>query len=412
MKYVISGPVQPVQDTIYLPSSKSISNRLLVMQDLAGQAGDIQNLSHSDDTLLMQAALEGTGQVKDVGHAGTAMRFLTALYAVKHGKVILTGSERMKQRPVGPLVQALRDLGADIRYLGKEGCPPLEVPGGLKRGGRIRVDGGISSQFISALMMIGPVLEGGLDISLQGDVVSSTYIHMTRALMESGGVRAVFHGREIRVAEGSYVFPPQSVESDWTNASYWFQVAALLPGSVISLPRLDRESLQGDAVLVSLFRPMGVESSFEGRELVLRSSPADRAEQAFFSKDFTGCPDLVQTLVPTLCARGTPFRITGTRTLRVKETDRIAALQKELGKLGFSILADEQGEWISWDGNRNAFQGPVTIETYHDHRMAMAFAPLAIPFGRILIEQPLVVTKSYPRFWEDLQKAGFSVETA
>jgi len=383
-----------------------------MMHALSGQAGDIQNLSHSDDTLLMQAALEGKGQVRDVGHAGTAMRFLTALYAVKHGKVILTGSERMKQRPVGPLVRALRDLGADIRYLGMEGYPPLEIPGGLAQGGRIRVDGGISSQFISALMMIGPVLEGGLDISLKGDVVSSTYIRMTLALMESGGARVLYHGREIRVAQGSYAFGTQTVESDWSSASYWYQVSALLPGSVISLPRLNRESLQGDSVLVSLFRPLGVESTFQDSGLVIRSDPAGPAEKGFFTHDFTGCPDLVQTLVPTLCALGIPFRITGTRTLRVKETDRIAALQSELGKLGFTLLADEKGNRISWDGKRDAHGGKVAIETYDDHRMAMAFAPLAIRYPGLTIEQPLVVTKSYPRYWEDLEKAGFLVRRA
>lgn len=377
------------------------------MHALSSQKGDFQNLSDSDDTRLMQSAIGVKKEVKDIGHAGTAMRFLTAFYAVKHGKVILTGSDRMKQRPVGPLVQALRELGADIRYVEKEGCPPLEIRGGLREGGTVRVDGGISSQFISALMMIGPLLEGGLNIHLTGEIVSSTYILMTLKLMHRGGIGAEFDGREIHVAQGSYSFGSLEVESDWSSASYWYEVAALRPGSVITLPRLQERSLQGDSVLTGLFSPLGVESCFEEGKLVLRSRRMKA--QGPFNYDFTGCPDLVQTVTATLCALGLPYRITGTRTLRIKETDRVAALQSELGKLGFMIQADEGGNWMSWDGSRSESLPEAVIETNHDHRMAMAFAPLALTAGPVTIDDPLVVTKSYPNFWEDLEKAGFAI---
>ena len=378
------------------------------MQALSGSGIEPENLSGSDDTRVLRDAVKQASEVKDIGHAGTAMRFLTAYLATGADRVVLTGSDRMKQRPVGALVDALRELGAEIAYLEKEACPPLEISGGLKKGGRITVDGGISSQFISALMMIAPVLEGGLHISLSGDVVSATYIRMTLSLMKKGGVGASFNGREISIPEGNYNFKRFVVESDWSGASYWYQVAALKPGCEIKLPYLEKDSLQGDAVLISLFAPLGVESRFEGSSVIIRSGK--EVNSKLYEYDFTGCPDLVQTLAVTLCAMGIPFRFTGTRTLRVKETDRVAALQAELGKFGFSLEADDSGDWISWNGERGRAEKDPLIETYHDHRMAMAFAPLAIPFGKVIVDDPMVVTKSYPAYWKDLEKAGFSVK--
>jgi len=304
-------------------------------------------------------------------------------------------------------VDALSELGAKIAYPGIEGYPTLEIKGGLKKGGNITVKGGISSQFISALMMIGPALKGGLRITLSGDIVSSTYIRMTQALMQMGGIDVSFHGQHISIPEGIYHFDPFVVESDWSAASYWFQIAALKPGSVITLPHLRQDSLQGDSVLISLFETLGVKSSFEQDQLVLRSG--NKINRALYEYDFTGCPDLAQTMATTLCAMGIPFRFKGTRTLRVKETDRVAALQNELEKFGFSIDADREGDWIHWDGSRKKSAIDPLINTYHDHRMAMAFAPLSILFGEILIDDPMVVTKSYPSFWKDLEKAGFRV---
>ncbi len=380
---------------------------MLIMQALSGRLFELKNLSESDDTRVLRDAVKQASSVKDIGHAGTAMRFLTAFLSTRKKQVILTGSDRMKERPVGALVDALRELGAEITYLEQEGCAPLEIAGGLKKGGRITVDGGISSQFISALMMIGPVLEGGLHISLSGDVVSASYIRMTLSLMQKGGIEVSFNGREISISEGNYIFDRFVVESDWSGASYWFLIAALMPGSRITLPNLEKNSLQGDAVLVSLFKVLGVESRMENHSLVLHSG--GEVSNNFFEYDFTACPDLTQTLAVTLCAMGIPFFFTGTRTLRVKETDRVAALQVELGKFGFLIEAGAGGDSISWDGKRGQAENNPIIKTYHDHRMAMAFAPLAILMGDVIVNEPMVVTKSYPDFWQDLKKAGFSV---
>jgi 3-phosphoshikimate 1-carboxyvinyltransferase len=405
MKNVISSPLEAVKDTIYIPSSKSISNRMLIMRALAGSAIPLHNLSESDDTRVLHKALDKKEPVIDIGHAGTAMRFLAAYLSTQTGAVILTGSERMKQRPIGPLVDALKQVGARIDFLEKEGCPPLRIEGGDLRGREIEIEAGVSSQFISALMMIGPLLEGGLTIDLTGGVVSATYIEMTLALMNSCGAGARFDGARISVPQGAYTVEEFKVESDWSGASYWFQVAALLPGSEITLPYLSRNSLQGDAVLVEIFDSLGVQSTFSEEGVLLRSH--ERALPDYFEYDFTGCPDLVQTLAVTLCALGVRFRFSGTTTLRVKETDRIAALQAELERVGFVLTADPRGEWLAWDGVRCEPQTDPVIRTYHDHRMAMSFAPLAISLGKIVIEDPGVVSKSYPGFWQDLERAGF-----
>ncbi len=383
---------------------------MLIMSSLSGSDADLTNLSDSDDTMVLQKALKEGSAMKDIGHAGTAMRFLTAYYATCDGEVILTGSDRMKERPIGPLVEALSGLGAHIEYLEKEGCPPLKIFGGLQAGGSIAIDGGISSQFISALMMVGPVLEGGLHITLTGDVVSATYIEMTLALMNLCGIGATFDGQQIVIPQEPYTLDRFTVESDWSGASYWYLVASLSPGSKIFLPHLLEESLQGDSALVRLFEPLGVVSLFGDKGVTLEVEK--RSKPGGMQHDFTGCPDLVQTYAVTLCAQDVPFRFSGTRTLRVKETDRISALQTELGKLGFVIDSDQGGDWISWDGTRCEPEKDPVIHTYHDHRMAMAFAPLAGRFGSITIDDPMVVTKSYPDFWKDLEKAGFRISPA
>ncbi len=380
---------------------------MLIIRSLAGSHAKLDNLSESDDTNVLRKALEAKSTIKDVGHAGTAMRFLTALLSTRPEEVVLTGSDRMKQRPIGPLVTALRQLGAQIEYMEKEGCPPLKISGENITGGNIDIEGGISSQFISALMMVGPLLEGGLRMNLTGSVVSSTYIMMTMNLMKQCGVGVSFDGRQIIVPRQPYSVDRFMVESDWSGASYWYQVAALLPGSGIALPKLAEESLQGDVVLVHLFELLGVESRFSEDGVTLYSDNIEIPGKVEY--DFTGCPDLVQTCAVTLCALGVPFLFAGTQTLLVKETDRIAALRTELQKVGFVLDSDNSGEWISWDGTScDPLKDPV-IHTYHDHRMAMAFAPLAIPFGSIIIEDPMVVTKSYPGYWTDLEKAGFGI---
>lgn len=407
MKNVISAPLNAVKDTIYIPSSKSISNRMLIIRALARSAATLQNLSESDDTAVLSKALDTEGSVKDVGHAGTAMRFLAAYLSTQPGDVTLTGSQRMKQRPVGPLVDALKQVGAKVEYLEKEGCPPLRITGGGMTGGSIQIEAGISSQFISALMMIGPVLGGGLIIELKGHVVSATYIEMTLLLMNRCGAGAKFDGKTITVPQGAYLVHDLRVESDWSGASYWYQVAALLPGSEIGLPNLSGKSLQGDAALVQLFEPLGVTTTFNEEGILLHSQKKELP--VHFEYDFTGCPDLVQTCAVTLCALGVPFRFTGTTTLRVKETDRILALQTELKRVGFLLTADPNGEWMAWEGARCDLEKNPVIRTYHDHRMAMAFAPLAISLEQIAIDDPGVVTKSYPGYWNDLEKAGFRI---
>jgi 3-phosphoshikimate 1-carboxyvinyltransferase len=370
----------------------------------------LQNLSDSDDTKVLAKALDNQGNVIDIGHAGTSMRFLTAYLCTQPGEFFLTGSHRMKQRPIGPLVDALKQIGAHIKYMEKKGYPPLKIQGGPLTGGTIEIDAGISSQFISALMMIGPLLEGGLSIGLRGDVVSASYIKMTLSLMNSFGAEASFDGKQIRVPEGKYKLETFRVESDWSGASYWFQVAALLTGSEIQLPHLYRNSLQGDSVLVQIFDALGVQSVFNEEGLILSSLEADLPDR--FEFDFTGCPDLVQTLAVSLCALGIPFRFTGTVTLRVKETDRIAALKTELKRVGYVLTADPRGDWLEWDGTRCDKEREALIRTYHDHRMAMAFAPLSIKQGKITIEDPAVVSKSYPAYWRDLTKAGFVITPA
>ena len=407
MKYVISAPKKAVKDTIHIPSSKSISNRMLIIRALARSGAPLHNLSESDDTEVLSKALDNESALKDVGHAGTAMRFLTAFLSTQVGEYTLTGSKRMKQRPVGPLVDALKQVGASIEYLENEGYPPLSITGRELTGGNIEIEAGISSQFISALMMIGPLLEGGIIIELKGPVVSASYIEMTLSLMNSCGAAASFDGRSITVPQGEYSLGDFTVESDWSGASYWYQVAALLPGSLIQLPNLSKHSLQGDVALVRIFEALGVQTIFNEDGLVLRSE--EKELPILFEFDFTTCPDLVQTCAVTLCALGVPFLFTGTITLRVKETDRIAALQEELQKLGKVLRTDPRGEWLAWDGERCEPVSDPLIQTYHDHRMAMAFAPLAIQLGQISIENPGVVSKSYPCYWSDLEKAGFRI---
>jgi 3-phosphoshikimate 1-carboxyvinyltransferase len=309
MKYVISAPAASIQQTIYLPASKSISNRMLIIRALAGSQAALLNLSDSDDTRVLEKALAQNSLLKDVGHAGTSMRFLTAYLCTREGDFQLTGSERMKQRPVGPLVDALKQLGARIEYLENQGYPPLRIVGGGLIGGAIEIDAGISSQFISALMMIGPFLPGGLQIKLKGEIVSATYIEMTRALMTLCGADVCFDGHQVEIPSGSYALDEFVVESDWSAASYWFQSTALSPGSEILLPKLSRDSLQGDSALTGLFGSLGVQSHFSKLGLLIRSTRVNLPEH--FEYDFTGCPDLVQTCAVTLCALGIPFRFKG-----------------------------------------------------------------------------------------------------
>ncbi|MDR0863738.1 MAG: 3-phosphoshikimate 1-carboxyvinyltransferase [Candidatus Symbiothrix sp.] len=393
MVYKIQS-VSQINTSVRLPASKSISNRVLILNALSGSCFPIENLSDSDDTSVLLKAVQSSGTDFNIGAAGTAMRFLTAYLAQKPGTWSITGTERMKKRPIGILVDALRELGAEIHYLEKEGFPPLQIQGKKLKGGVISLNGGVSSQYISALMMIAPCLEQGLTIRLEGNSISKPYIQMTIRLMESFGVKARWEGQMIEIKPQTYIPVPFKVESDWSAASYWYEIAALAPkNSSIKLLGLEENSTQGDA---------------EGVRLLPRfASPLPCGEGPGEGLDFVDIPDLAQTFVVTGCLLGIPFRFTGLQSLRIKETDRIAALQIELRKLGYVLQAGDSS--LEWVGERCEPEPHPVISTYEDHRMAMAFAPACLKMNEIRIKDPEVVSKSYPNYWKDLSAAGFII---
>ncbi|MCB9014147.1 MAG: 3-phosphoshikimate 1-carboxyvinyltransferase [Bacteroidales bacterium] len=356
----------------------------------------------------MQKILSSSSNEYNAGHAGTAMRFLTAYFSLIPGEVILSGSERMKNRPIGVLVDLLRELGANIEYLEKEGFPPLKISGGKLKGGKRIINGGISSQYISALLLIAPYLPGGLDLMLKGHVVSASYINLSLQLMKRAGIRYSWNKNNIKIEEGNYQAGVIHIEPDWSAASYWYEMAALSRSSEIFLPGLTSESLQGDVALVNLFDKLGVKTIFEeeGVKLIKTKARIDRLEF-----DFSLNPDLVQTFIPACAIMNIPFRFSGTQTLRIKETDRVLALKNEMQKFGVKLDFIESGEWIAWDGKSKFKPNPdVRIETYDDHRMALGFAPIALLSGEIQISDPMVVSKSYPSYWKDLEKTGFEIK--
>ena len=394
---------------IALPASKSVSNRALLLQALCPVVRyAIENLAVCDDTDHMLRGVEAKragASLIDVGATGTAMRFLTAYLAIAEGEAVLTGSERMQQRPIGVLVEALRTLGADIDYVNKEGYPPLCVRGKKLRGGMLEVDASISSQYISALLMIAPCLSDGLTLRLKGNIASRTYIELTLDLMRRYGAMAEWVDRQsIRVCPGSYEDVPLAVEADWSAASYWYELAAIAAhrGCDVDfvLPALTPDSRQGDRVVAQLFEPLGVKTEYTDKGARLHNSEFRIHNSEI---DFTHCPDIAQTLAVTYCLLGVPYVFKGVHSLRIKETDRVAALIAELRKLGY-VLRAEGDELLVWDGTRCEAEGAPTIATYDDHRMAMSFAPAALCFGGLTIEHPEVVTKSYPGFWEEVKK--------
>lgn len=400
MRYRITrlGNVADKYNVVNLPSSKSISNRLLLLNVLSGSDVLPENVSESDDTKVMQQALAGNLQHVDVGAAGTSMRFLTAYLALTDGEHTITGSQRMKQRPISLLVDALRSLGADITYLENEGFPPLKINGGSLSSGTVMLDGSVSSQYISALLMIAPRIEGGLRMNLLGRVNSKPYIAMTLSLMARFGARYEWIDNDINVHGGGYQYTPQRVESDWSAASYWYAMAALTPGVCYVLKGLDKDSLQGDSAVVDIAAALGVNTTFTDEGIVIRAT-AD--VPASFEYDFRQQPDLAQTFVVLCCLLGVNFSFTGLESLKIKETDRITALIVELRKLGYQLQTNDK-DMIAWDGARCEGDENPVISTYKDHRMAMAFAPAALVLDSILIDDPMVVTKSYPRYWDDL----------
>ena len=387
---------------IQITGSKSESNRVLLLQALFSQIV-LANVSNSDDTIAMKSGLASENEVVDIGHAGTSMRFLTAYYSsLEHQEKILTGSPRMQERPIGILVDALRQLGADIRYLKNEGYPPLLIKGKRLTASEVRLSANISSQYITALMLIAPSLPHGLRIQLEGKITSVPYIEMTLSLLHQIGIEATFSGQLIQVfPKKNIAQTTHAVESDWSSASYYFSITALAKDANLALLTYKENSLQGDRVLMDIYEQLGVKSMIKNNTLYLQKK-ALRSQQV--KLDLSDAPDLAQTIAVSCYGLGVACDLTGLHTLKIKETDRLVALQNELRKLGATIEITAHS--LHLQKRTNSIRPNVLIETYHDHRMAMAFAPLAL-LVPIRIQDPKVVSKSYPGFWEDLEEKGF-----
>ena len=407
MKLQLIAPAK-ADACIELPASKSITNRALLISALCDGAPQVLNPALCDDTAVMFDALtRQNGGIINVGAAGTAMRFLTAYFAARPGMAVtLDGDARMRQRPIGPLVDALRSMEADIDYKGVEGFPPLSIKGKGLRGGDVTMPGGVSSQFISAVMMILPIAGGGT-IHITGDIVSTPYIHMTAEVMRNMGAQVDFTGDTITVG-GTYSGECYMVEGDWSAAAPWYAIAALLPQSQLTLKGLETSSIQGDARLAQIAAQLGIITHDGPQGVTLDTSHFIGCCCSAFA-DMSGTPDLAMSWAVLLCLLERSFRMTGVRTLRLKESDRVEALREGLLRLGY-VLKVESEDAISWYGERTSItQEPPIIDTHGDHRMAMAFAPAAVRFPGIIINDAQVVSKSYPAFWRHLEKAGFTI---
>ena len=401
-KLTIKAETKVINGEVNLTASKSESNRVLIIRALCDDHFPIHNLAAAKDTETMINLLADDGNIKDVGPAGTTMRFLTAYYANTPGTWTLTGSERMKNRPIAILVDALKALGANIEYLEKEGCPPMKIEGGNLKGGKISIDGSVSSQYLSALIMIAPTLPGGLEMELTGKIASIPYLKMTLALIGEFGAKYNFEGNIIKIEEGKYQGKEFTVEADWSAASYWYQIAALADEANITLKGLKEVSLQGDSAIVDMYKNFGVNSTFNGTQVRLEKTNSSISDT--FDYDFSDCPDVAQTLAATLTGLNVKGHFKGLESLRIKETDRIAAIKKELEKFGASIDILPDDEIRVNNAPISGFEG--SIETYDDHRVAMSIAPLCLKVKQIEIEEPNVVAKSYPDFWNDLSAKG------
>ncbi|WP_299987078.1 3-phosphoshikimate 1-carboxyvinyltransferase [uncultured Pontibacter sp.] len=399
----LSHPTGILKGRVQLPASKSEANRALIIAALAGGESKLENLSEANDTQLLQRLLKSDSDTIDAEDAGTVMRFLTAYYAVTGQQKTLTGTDRMCQRPIKVLVEALQELGAGIAYLGEEGYPPLQISG-FKGSGKkqLKVRSDISSQYISALIMVAPLLPDGLELELEGKISSRPYIEMTLALMQHFGVEASFEENMIRVPNQKYNPATFAVESDWSAASYWYSMVALAKEADVTLLGLREDSHQGDKAIVDIMRRLGVHTEFKQEGVRLTKKHAEKR----VTFDFSNCPDLAQTVVALCAALGIAVEMTGLESLRIKETDRIQALQIEVLSMGASL--EERTPGVFQMNPTLLTNRELNFRTYEDHRMAMAFAPIAL-LQPIQIQEPHVVRKSYPRFWEDLEKMGFEV---
>lgn len=411
---IITKKERTVAGTIHLTGSKSESNRALIMQALSDGKVKIENISDAADTVTLQRILDeqlvaeaGKDPITiDVGPAGTAMRFLTAFLSLQEGEFLLTGSDRMKQRPIRILVDALKTLGARIDYAEQEGYPPLKIQGTFtQQTERLNIPGNISSQYISALLLIAPSLPRGLELSIEGDLTSRPYVEMTLSMLEQAGIRHDWNEPVISIEPQSFLPAVISVEPDWSAASYWYAMVALCKeGTELFLPGLNGYSLQGDSRITEIMANFGITSQFRDGGVHLKKEAKEVVRRIF---DFKDCPDLAQTVLVVCAALGHDATFTGLETLKIKETDRVRALQTELEKFGVKLI--EKNLTYKLDCSGRQIPSKLTIKTYEDHRMAMAFAPLALVVDELEVEDPQVVEKSYPHFWKDLEKSGFTI---
>jgi 3-phosphoshikimate 1-carboxyvinyltransferase len=395
------------QSEVTITGSKSESNRLLLLQALFPTIG-IQNLSNADDAVLMQSALSSDSKTIDIHHAGTAMRFLTAYLSTQEGReVTLTGSARMQERPIKVLVDALRELGADISYKKNEGFPPLLIKGKAITKHKVSIKANVSSQYISALLLIAPSLKNGIELTLEGDITSIPYIKMTLSLLEQLGVKTVFENKTITVEHAKSGISPitLTVESDWSSASYFYSIVALSDiGTAITLSSYKKKSLQGDSVLVDIYKAFGVETEFKSNAIVI--SKKTNCKQETVNCQLIKAPDIAQTIAVTCLGLGVNCHLEGLHTLKIKETDRLLALKNEIEKFGTPVSITNDSLSIN---QMKPLNDNITVETYKDHRMAMAFAPLALKVN-LAINEAEVVSKSYPEFWRDLSQIGFIIK--
>ena len=463
--YKISKPDDKLKGTIHLTASKSESNRALIIQALCKEKFAIDRLADADDTQVLKQLINSDNEVLDIGAAGTTMRFLTAFLSCKEGTRILTGSERMKQRPIKVLVDALKKLGAEIEYMEKEGFPPLRIKGRKLAGGEIGIEGNISSQYITALLLIAPTLPQGLTLNIKGPLTSRPYVNMTVQLMKHFGAKINWVENKIIVGNYPYKAKPISIEADWSAASYWYEMAALAKEADLFITGLRKNSLQGDAVVAGIYESFGISTTFNESGIHLKKNDAKHQVQStkyqvqsiktkdtrfknpetqnsklrtqnpksetrnpkpktqnpelntqysilntIFNYDFSDCPDIAQTVVVTMAALNISGTLSGLNSLRIKETDRINALQIELSKIGIATEAGN-GTLSILSNSSLQFQNIPRFKTYEDHRMAMAFAPLALKIKVVTIENPEVISKSYPNFWNDLRSTGFEIKS-
>ena len=405
MNYRVIPPDGYLEGRMKLPLSKSMSNRALIINRLTPGAGPLTELADCDDTRLLREALADDSLTEvNVGAAGTAMRFLTAYFASQPGRTVrIDGSERMRQRPIGPLVDALNRLGGEVEYLGVYGFPPLKITGKRLKGGSLNVDSTVSSQYISALLMVAPTMEEGLTLELEGETVSLSYIKMTLAMMESAGVESDYFRYTITVKPGQqYSSPTLPIEPDWSAASYGYEIQSLASGEMV-LEGLEPESVQGDSRVAEIFSNLGVETEFTVDGASLTASPESSPR---LQLDLSDNPDLVPAIVVTCALLGIPFRLSGLETLRIKETDRLRALRDEVLKLGIVLTIEGDGVLV-WEGARRPITELPVFDTYDDHRMAMALAPVALFLPGIVVRDADVVTKSFPEYWNQLEAMGF-----